>query len=602
MSQAIPATSQPVAKLGELHIPRLHPAAPDDTGVDGNLGLRNIETPQLVYVKNYNSLRTGQLLELFSGSSFLPVAHTFVKEGDAQREWLPILLPTTSIKPQWIDPLVCRINLTGESSRPLRLRVDLDRPGGQDPDPSTPGHQGLVIYLPDDVLVKGVDEDRARKGIVITVMPYAHMAQRDCLVLCWGEQQMTYSVTDADLGREINLVVPYEIVMAARDARELHVRIQVRGHTGNSTAPSARWSPVGKVLVSAQRDILRELFSGEIDPKTGVVDLDKLQGKPLTASLFATPDYFERYDTLTFFFTATDAQGEVFIHSEERPVDKINTLYDFEVRAEFMASLAQGHAKLHYTLRKNIGATTMYSQAVYVGIQGSPVQWAAPYFFDTMPFAEVRPVPLDGHAYVPHQASWKPWDIVTFVWLLADPEGTVEYRSSRSADERPEHGSLEFVLPAAQLKRFEGRPSLMYYEAHGADGRLLGQSAYKTLQLGEPWAPMKAPVVEKVIGHMLDPDHVPDGVWVTLPNPPVESDVRLHWYGPGGLIEMPVFVPAPGDVRIKVPAKFVLDNLNQVVKVYWVVYQDRTPYRYSSVVTLRIARRGIDGYEDRQRA
>lgn len=600
MSQVIPAIRQPAAVLGELKIPGLHPAAPGDTEVDGNLGLRNIETPQLVYVKSGNRLRTGQLVELFSGSSFLPVAHTFVMEGDAQREWLPILLPATSIKPQWIDPLVCRVNHTGDSSRPLRLRVDLDRPGGQDPDPTTPGHQGLVIYLPDDVLVKGVNEDRARKGIEITVMPYAHMAQRDCLVLCWGEQQMTYSVTDADLGREINLVVPYEIVMAARDALELHVRLQVRGHTGNSTAPSARWSPVGKVLVSAQRDILQEIFSGEIDPKTGVVDLDKLMGKPLIASLFADPNYFERDDTLTFFFTATDAQGEVFIHSEERPVDKINAIYGFEVRAEFMANLVQGHAKLHYTLRKNIGATTMYSQAVYVGIQGSPVQWAAPYFFDTMPFAEVRPVPLDGYAYVPYQASWKPSDNVTLVWLLADPEGTVEYRSSRSADERPEHGSLEFVLPAAQLKRFEGRPSLMYYEAHGADDRLLGQSAYKTLLLGEPWVPMKAPVVEKVIGHMLDPDHVPDGVWVTLPNPPVKGDVRLHWYGPGGRIEMLVFVAAPGDVRIKVPAKYVLDNLNQVVKVYWVVYQGRTPYRHSSVVTLRIARRGIDGYEDRQ--
>ncbi|EED43283.1 hypothetical protein EBI_27290, partial [Enterocytozoon bieneusi H348] len=103
--------------------------------------------------------------------------------GDTQREWLPILLPAASIRPQWIDPLVCRINASGASTLPLRLRVDLERPGGRDPDPSRPGHQGLVIYLPDDVLVNGVSEARARENIEITLMPYAHAAAGDQVLL-----------------------------------------------------------------------------------------------------------------------------------------------------------------------------------------------------------------------------------------------------------------------------------------------------------------------------------------------------------------------------------------------------------------------------------
>jgi hypothetical protein len=109
---------------------------------------------------------------------------------------------------------------------------------------------------------------------------------------------------------------------------------------------------------------------------------------------------------------------------------------------------------------------------------------------------------------------------------------------------------------------------------------------------------MVAPVVDKVVGHHLDPDLVPDGVWVTLPNPPVGQHVRLHWFGPGNRIVMLMHISRPGDARIKVPGKYVLDNLNRIVKVYWEVNHNGVPQRYSGVVTLMIARRGIFGFED----
>ncbi|QHF44911.1 hypothetical protein PspS35_14415 [Pseudomonas sp. S35] len=594
------ATSPPglTAELGDLYIPRLHPAAAGDVGVDGNLGLRNIETPQVVYVKTGARTSPGQLLELFSNDPIRPVAHTFVMAADTQREWLPILLPAASIRPEWIDPLVCRINSSGASTLPLRLRVDFNRPGGHDPDPSRPGHQGLVIYLPDDVLVNGVSETRARQNIEITLMPYSYAAPGDQVLLCWGDQQVTHLVTEADLNREINLTVSYAKVMAARDGLELNVRLQVRGHTGNFTDPAERWSAASKVLVYAQRDVLREPYSAEVDPQTGVIDLEKLAGKSVTVSVFASADYFETRDTLEFVFKATDAQGNIVIHSEERPVDRVNAIYDFQIPPAFMEGLAQGHAKLYYTLHKYIGSTTMYSQSVYVSVQGASVQWPEPYVIDTMPFAEIRAVPVDGQAYVPYQTSWKPWDLITLVWLLPDRDGTVEYRFSRSVGERPEHNVIELELPAAQIKRFEGRPSQMHYEVNGTDGRLLGESARKSLLIGEPWEAMIAPVVEKVAGHHLDPDLVPDGVWVTIPNPPVGQHIRLHWFGPLNRIVMLMHISTPGDARIKVPGKYVSDNLNRIVKVYWEVNHNGVPQRYSGVVTLQIARRGIFGFED----
>lgn len=600
MPTAITEITQSTAELGTLEIPGLFPATPGDQGVDGSLGLRNIQTPQVVYVQPLTRPAPGDLLELYSDDPLIPVAHTFVMAGDLQDMRIPILLPAANIKPPLIDPLVCRNNLTGASTRPLRLRVDLNLPGGKDPDPTTPGHQGFVFYLPDDVVINGVSEARARENIEIELMPYPFMAVGDRILLCWAEQQVIHSLTAEDLNQGITLVVPYEKIMAARDSQKLPVRLQVLGHTGNVTDPAARWSATSEVRVYARRDFLGGPYVLEADAQTGVIDLAQLGGKPITASVFALADYFEARDSLELFFHATDAQGNTLTHTEVKPVDRANKIFEFEVPHHLVAGLVQGHAKVSYALRKAIGGATMYSQASYVTVQGPVTQWPAPYLNEVMWLPELRPVISDGKAYVPYQPSWKPWDLITLVWLLPDPDGTVEYRFSRSAGERPEHDVLEFDLPGAQIKRFEGRDSVLYYEVNGIgiERPLLGTSARKAMLVGERWTPMAAPVVEKVIGHRLDPDLVPDGVWVTVPNPPVGQDVRLHWFGPGNRIEMPLHASTPGDVRVKVPAKWVLDNLNRTVKVYWLVHQSGRPQRYSKVVTLQIARRGIYGDED----
>ncbi|MCF5724158.1 hypothetical protein [Pseudomonas syringae] len=586
-----------IGELGDVCIPKLYPAADSDSGVDGNLGLKNTETPQLVYVKISNQTPPGALVELFCNNTLIPVAHTFVMPDDIHREWLPILLPKDAIRPDWIDPLFCRVNSSGACSRPMRLQVDLERPGGLNLNPLAPGNQSLVIYPADDVMVQGVSEARARLGVEVTVLRYTNRAAGDKLLLCWGDQQVTYSITQADLNRDVVLVVSCEKIMAARDSRALNVRLQVLGYTGNTTDPNERWSAASEVLVFAQRDLLREPYVNEADPQTGVIDLERLGGKPVTVSVFATPDYFEPRDNLVCSIVATDANGNITHHSEEQPIDRINKLFNFEIKTDFLMALAQGHAKVSYALHKAIGGTTMYSQAVYVSFHGPHLHWPAPYMNDTMPIALMHAADVDGHVYVPYQASWKPSYLITLVWLLADSQGTVEYRFTRSAGERPEHDVIEFTVPKAQIKRFEGRTSHQYYEATDIDGVELGESARKSLMIGNRWPEMAAPVVDRAAGVILDPDEVTGGVWVTIPSPPVGADVRLHWFGAKALIEMPVPTTNAGDVRIKVPAKYVLDNLDNIVKVYWMENRDHVPHRYSNVVTLLIKRRGIFGDE-----
>ncbi|MHA6575600.1 hypothetical protein [Pseudomonas yamanorum] len=461
MSTVITDVPQPTAELGSLEVPGLFPAHAGDVGIDGSLGLRNIQTPQVVYVHTSSRMANGDLLELFSNDPLIPVAHTFVQPGDLQQERLPLLLPAASIRAPLIDPLVCRNNLTGESTQTLRLKVDLNMPGGPDPDVTKPGHQGLVFKLPADVVVNGVSNKRAREGIEIEVLHYPFIAVGDRVLLCWGDQQVVHSISEKDLRCPLKLVVPYEKIIAAGDSTRLNVQFQVCGHTGNYSDPSAPWSAATELKVFARDDYLYAPFIKEAHPQTRVIDLAGLEGKSIMANVYGDPDYFSPNDLLEFFFQGTDAHGNLITYSEKQRVDQSNKLFEFPISHELVAKLVQGHAKVQYILHKFIEGVTLHSIADYVTVQGAVAHWPAPYMNEVKPFAHLQPVPLEGYAYVPYQESWKPTDLITLVWLVPDPEIAVEYRFSRSVGDRPEHNVLEFHVPGAQAKRFEGRPSVM---------------------------------------------------------------------------------------------------------------------------------------------
>ncbi|MBN1079621.1 hypothetical protein JNO13_01615 [Pseudomonas sp. 1079] len=70
---------------------------------------------------------------------------------------IPFTVPFDSIRESWADPvqvLVIRGSDDNSQTAPLRLRVNLQHPGGEDLNPA-PGNQNLILELPEDVRLEG---------------------------------------------------------------------------------------------------------------------------------------------------------------------------------------------------------------------------------------------------------------------------------------------------------------------------------------------------------------------------------------------------------------------------------------------------------------
>ncbi|WP_053135963.1 hypothetical protein [Pseudomonas sp. MIACH] len=582
--------------LGPLYFPALFPANANTPGVDGSLGQRHSEHPQMVYINRPKNAYIGELLELYIDDKRLPVSYTFIREEDNPLALIPLLLPTTSIRPSWINPLECRINQTGESSLPLRLRVDLNPPAGADPNSDDAGHQGLKMQLPEDILIHGLSEIRAREDVIVTVRPYRHMAKNDRILLCWGDQQIYHWVKESEFGHPISIRVPYALIMQAHDSRQFRVIVQVRGHTGNFMTP--RWSAATELDVYVHPTPLDPLPPLEppilegADPQTHVIDLEALAGGPVTCVVYATRDYFEVNDTLHLYCQGIDAQGRVLTHHEERRIEKVNQSLRIPLGYEYLRDMAQGLVSVYYVLEKHDDFGVIHSHASYATVQGDIPQWPQPHLNGPLINGHLSPDTTGLSVFVPFHKYWKPSDLISLVWLLPDPNGPVEYRFSRSAGDRPQNGLLEFELPAVESKRFEGRPSQLYYEASdlAGDQARLGESLRLTLTVGEPWARMLAPVVRNVVDHELDVSQASEGAVVLIHDTPENSIVMLNWVGPEASIAIPSNPTEPIGMprRIVVPAHVVMDNVGKAVKLYWTSTPEGKPLRYSEVSTVWI--------------
>lgn len=588
MSGKTQITQQDTPSLGSLSIPGVFPAHEGEPDIDGYLGRDSIDKPLLVYVSIPQNAHEGQLLELYRDNTLLPVACTFVKKDDLQRAYLPLVLPAYAIYPSLIDSLVCRINQTGDHSVPMRLGVNLDFPVGADPDPQQSGHQGLTVRVPEDITIEGISNPRARQNVVIQVLPYPGMAAHDRLLLCWGDQKILRWIDPDEVGRSVSILVHYATILKARDSDALLVTLQVRGYTGNLMVPSARWSAGAYVHVYAQGD---EMDSPVIEPmnnETREIILADLGELPVTAYVFASRDTFEVNDKLHFHWVMTDAQGRTLTHSETQPVHKVGQSYTFKLAHSRINTLGQGHVTAHYVLEKRDGF--LYSQSTSPTVKGPIHQSPAPRVIGASENGLLSSTAQAITVVLPWDDRWHQETRLTLFWQVPEPHCAVEYRYSRSAGERPDNNLIEFHIPALEVKRFEGRLSQMYYEIEEGQGRR-DESRRLHLQVGPLQPRMEAPSINRVHNDCyLDPYDVPNGVDMIIKGAPVGL-VWFYWTGPRAHLAIPVLVQTPGDFTFHVPARYVHDNLNNTVKVYWTFTAGDEPLRYSEVLTLHITRK-----------
>ncbi|MBF6029856.1 hypothetical protein ICY20_19060, partial [Pseudomonas sp. P115] len=123
--------------LPPVEIGLLYPPIPGDRErADGGIGLRHVEVPLVVHIARPLNTPIATTFQFYWAGVL--VALSQIRDGDEHLTRIPFTVPLNVVREAWADPVFANvIRTSGNNSQtlPLRLRVNLRRPGGQAPEP-----------------------------------------------------------------------------------------------------------------------------------------------------------------------------------------------------------------------------------------------------------------------------------------------------------------------------------------------------------------------------------------------------------------------------------------------------------------------------------
>jgi hypothetical protein len=222
------------------------------------------------------------------------------------------------------------------------------RPGGEVT--GSGDNPNLIMTLPADVVANGVNADRARQGVDVTLQ-YIHMRPGDVITLYLDGKpgDKTHTVTAAEAAAQ-QIVITLTPADFWQDNSLFALRFRVTDVIGNSSGPNAPWSPTTPIDVHVKR-----------------VDLDLTAPKVLEAKEsngavmnFERHFYRENFATVEVVYTGSDTgqsvkvifAGRKFIWiSVAQTVNIPGQILTFKVpRLEVIDSIGS-NVKVSYTVR-----------------------------------------------------------------------------------------------------------------------------------------------------------------------------------------------------------------------------------------------------------
>ncbi|WP_168232948.1 hypothetical protein [Pseudomonas veronii] len=566
------------------------PIVGDHERADGGIGIRHTEIPLVVHIARPPSTPKGTSFEFYWAG--VAVAFNQIRDGDENLTRIPFTISQNFIRESWADPVQVRvIRLSGNPSEtmPLRLRVNLRRPGGIAPEPTQPGNRKLVLVLPPDVEIDGINDDRAKLGVQITFRHWENMAPYDLLRLAWGNVIIEYRVQPADVGSDIKLTVEYATIIDVGDSEQLPVAFQVIGPTGNGPDPRALWSVITWISVYLRNDRLDPPWL-DFPDTAPTIDLAQLGNQHVRIGLYVSAANARIYERVFLIWAGTNENGSV-PHIDDQVLPGGRTYY-FDVPNALVKAIASGSATVHYLLEGN-GQPTKRSHNLFLSVIGEALKWPAPWVVEAVGDI-IPPGPANATVSFREQDTWRPDDLIQITLLVSNPNITTEYKQSKRFDSIPnDKGVLSFTVPGEDIKRFDGLRVQVFYTLL----RTGQDSLSETYQVGEPKRDMPPPKIEKASGAQLDPDDVKNGAKVIAPFASTRAgdQMILWWTGPLASTQVDYDVHRDGELaEFVVPYVFVERNLDQDVIVSYTLKRGLEPTRYSEITSVLIARGLMD--------
>ncbi|EZP65870.1 hypothetical protein BW43_03018 [Pseudomonas sp. RIT357] len=576
--------------LPAIDIPLMQPPIHGDVEkADGGIGVSHKMRPLVVHLDRPANTPEGTSFELFWGLGS-PAAYNMIREGDEHLTRIPFIVPHDAIQESWADPVyvqVVRGNGQHSQTSPLRLRVNLQHPGGEDLNPEE-GNQNLVYELPEDVRLGGVSAERAKQGVEVIVRHWLNMAPYDVLILVWGSVVIERLIQPDEVGRDITCLIDHDAINDAGDSELLPVAFQVRGPTGNTPDPWALWSATSLVPVYLENDRLDAPWV-HFPETEREIDLEALSGRDVEIGLTVRAADARVYTHIFLYWDAKNDQGEPVSHFEDRLLSGAKAYY-FTIDNDVVRATAKGSAVVYYVLI-GAGLPDKRSHNRYLTIIGEVIRWPAPtvdqavkgYLDPSLPVVTIR---------FPAQLSWGSTDRLQVTILAGDADGTVDYIAGRLVGQIPPDGQMTFDVAGAELNRFDGRLIEIFYSVSRGN-EWPRESQREVYQVGELTRDMPAPQVTKAQGGQLNPDDVVDGADVKAPFAETKAGdwVTLYWYSLVSAPPLRMQVGVNGQVvDFQVLYGYIEPNLNEWVSTFYTLERSGQSKRYSQVTDLLIGR------------
>lgn len=574
--------------LGPVLISGIEPPPEGDTQSDGALGARHVEHNLEVLLLAFPGVVLDTEIYLIWNNPEAPVDYLIIQPDNLGNRFFSLMVNKEQILPEWAEVycLIKRPSGNRSKTKPLKLRVKRSRPGYPDPNPDADGNQGLVFFLPADLEAGShVDMARANRGVVLEIHPWENMAEWDTCRIAWGSTLIEHVVTASEVQRPFEMFISPEQIKENPHYVNMPVAMQIKDVGGNYPADpdsKSNWSETQRVDVNLGLLRPRPPFlmqAGE------TVELDELGEAAQVVQIFIDNDFFERNDKIAFEWEGRDTYNLPFFHGEERDVNLVNFIEDFDVPNEIVSAIAGGTAIMYYNLYKARDDVWLPSRKVRVTVKGEFIAWPAPSIVEA-PDGELNP---NSNATVKYRAQlgWTATTRIRIVWAAHSVNFTEEFVLGPIPDDR----ELSFTVPNAQVRRFNTLPVEVYYER--IDQSPHRQSQRLQLQVGEPIRTLPAVRVDSASGNYLDPDNFGTHLMVTLPLTDSLGDDVIKLDLDGDVISTSVQMKLNNDqagetLEIPIERNFITGNLDRSIRLKYSLARANVPRRFSPILALRV--------------
>ncbi|WP_447891623.1 hypothetical protein [Pseudomonas atacamensis] len=393
-------------------------------------------------------------------------------------------------------------------------------PGGNDV-PGTGDHPGLLISLPEGLGNPAViDKDQAAKGVLLT-FDYPHCRAYDQVKYEINRQTFKHTVTPEQAGKAFSVLIGPDTFQKIGSMNNCPFSYTVIDQLRNTTHRD-RWSKYIYANIDLERNflpqpILREDPDDDMDDPA-IVDLDKLEGRPLLIVIVPTAPDFQKGDTVRGFYKLDD--------SAEKPTapgvitDKFGALLPciLEIPNDQLTSGAR--LQVRFEQERPAGAVVGHSRTADAEIIGAVAPDLVAPIIKQAPGNSLDPLAAkDALTALVFDPSIQLDEVIQVRWIAAP--GTPADGSYTS----PPHvvkvlGTQEIALDNKVLAySFGGDVTVDYSKTTGSDTRdsLPLILSVQDIADGDPRLP--TPTIDRVTGDELDPadllatDHTRTTAW-----------------------------------------------------------------------------------------